>query len=62
MTAIAVYLRSVDLPPMFGPVTSSIVWPFDGAMSVSFGTNCLVSESDTHGCLSYLISSKLELA
>lgn len=37
IAAMQFYLRSVDLPPILGPVTRSRPWPWAGSMRVSLG-------------------------
>lgn len=37
IAAMQFWRRSVDLPPMFGPVTKSNPWPLEGSIKVSLG-------------------------
>jgi len=46
----AVCLRRVDLPPIFGPVTKSNDYPEFGSIRVSLGTKSLVPVNVTQGC------------
>ena len=42
----AVCRSSVDLPPIFGPVTKSSDWSFEGSMNVLLGTKGFFEFSD----------------
>lgn len=51
-----VYLSSVDLPPMLGPVTKSSVYRLPVSIRVSFGMKFFWPVIVTQGCTIYLMS------